>query len=72
MLGLCYIFFHYGGVAKLVIASACQAEDRGFKPRHSRKKLSENFSFWRWSGLHVKPDLYVTLILSAMFRIELL
>ena len=25
-----------GGVAKLVIASACQAEDRGFEPRHSR------------------------------------
>ncbi len=26
----------HGGVAKLVIASACQAEDRGVKPRRSR------------------------------------
>ncbi len=26
----------YGGVAKLVIALACQAGDRGFKPRRSR------------------------------------
>ncbi len=30
------VFFHYGGVAKLVIALACQAGDRGFEPRRSR------------------------------------
>ncbi len=31
------VWYHvFGGVAKLVIAPACQAGDRGFDPRHSR------------------------------------
>ena len=38
-----YIKISYGGVAKLVIALACQAGDRGFKSRRSRvlKHLSK-------------------------------
>lgn len=31
-----YILIRHGGVAKLVIAPACQAGDRGFNPRRSR------------------------------------
>ncbi len=30
------ILSRYGGVAKLVIAPACQAGDHGFNPRRSR------------------------------------
>ncbi len=35
-----------GGVAKLVIASACQAEDRGFKPRRSRFRRPFGSAFY--------------------------
>ena len=46
----CYIHRH-GGVAKLVIALACQAGGRGFKSRRSRHFLQIGF----WAAIGDRP-----------------